>query len=138
MPAFLTASPNGALSMAVNLAQASEELQILDRPRRSRFIAFPYLMFAPAFLLIAGVSFVPIVYAIVQSFFRSNTLELGRYVGLRNYSDFFFTRDGIGALQNSLIFVAGTVVIAVPLGLTLALVLSRPIPLRGALRVVLI
>lgn len=138
MPLFLTVFPNGTLSMATNLTHASQELQMLDRPRWRRATSFPYLMFAPAFLLIAGVSFVPIVYAIVQSFFRSNTLELGRYVGLRNYSDFFFTRDGIGALQNSLIFVAGTVVIAVPLGLTLALVLSRPIPLRGPLRVVLI
>ncbi len=124
--------------MAISGAGEFSELMMLDRPKRWRKAAFPYLMFAPAFILIAGVSFVPIGYAIVQSFFRSTTLELGHYVGLRNYNDFFFTRDGIGSLENSLIFVAGTVAVAVPFGVTLALVLSRPIPFRGFFRVILI
>jgi len=114
------------------------DMMMLDRPRRWRASAFPYMMFAPAFILIAGVSFVPIGYALVQSVFRSSTLELGHYVGLRNYNDFFFTRDGIGSLENSLIFVAGTVALAVPLGVALALVLNRPIPFRSFFRVILI
>ena len=124
--------------MAISGAGELDDMMMLDRPRRWRSAAFPYLMFAPAFILIAGVSFVPIGYAIVQSFFRSSTLELGHYVGLRNYSDFFFTRDGIGSLENSLIFVAGTVALAVPLGVALALVLNRPIPFRSFFRVILI
>lgn len=95
-------------------------------------------MFAPAFLLIAGVSFIPIGYAIVQSFFRSSTLALGRYVGIQNYSDFLFTRNGWETIVNSLTFVAGTVVLAVPFGFALALVLSRPFPFRGFFRTVLI
>jgi ABC-type sugar transport system permease subunit len=123
--------------MAISGAGELGDLMMLDRPRRWR-AAFPYLMFAPAFILIAGVSFIPIGYAIVQSFFRSSTLELGHYVSLRNYHDFFFTRDGIGSLENSLIFVAGTVVLAVPLGVALALVLNRPIPFRSFFRIVLI
>ena len=124
--------------MAISGAGELDDMMMLDRPRRWRSAAFPYLMFAPAFILIAGVSFVPIGYAIVQSFFRSSTLELGHYVGLRNYSDFFFTRDGIGSLENSLIFVAGTVALAVPFGVSLALVLNRPIPFRSFFRVILI
>jgi ABC-type sugar transport system permease subunit len=114
------------------------DLARLDRSARPRPLAFPYLMFAPAFVLIAVVSFLPIGYALVQSLFRSNTLELGRFVGLQNYSEFLFTRNGLDTLWNTLLFVFGTVAIAVPLGFVLALLLSRPIPLRGAFRTVLI
>jgi multiple sugar transport system permease protein len=119
-------------------AHTADELLYLDRPRRRRGRAFPYLILAPAFLLIACVSFLPIGYAIVQSFFRSPNLNLGRFVALRNYDDFFFTRNGIGSLVNSLIFVGGTVAVAVPLGFALALILNKPIPFRGFIRTVLI
>ena len=124
--------------MAISGARELDDLMQLDRSRRWRSAAFPYLAFAPALILIACVSFIPIGYAIVQSFFRSSTLQLGRFVGLRNYNDFFFTGDGFGSFENSLIFVAGTVVLAVPLGIALALVLNKPIPFRGFFRVVLI
>lgn len=124
--------------MSTRGAADSDGLLLLDRPRRARTLVFPYFMFAPAFLLIAGVSFIPVGYAIVQSFYRSNTLELGRFVGLQNYEEFLFTRNGIDAVWNSLVFVFGTVAIALPLGFLLALVLSRPIPLRGVFRTLLI
>ncbi|HZP79029.1 MAG TPA: sugar ABC transporter permease [Pseudolabrys sp.] len=124
--------------MAISEADGTQELLRIDRPMGWRAAAFPYLMFAPAFLLIAAVSFIPIAYAIVQSFFRSNTLALGRFVGLDNYRDFLFTLDGVATLEHSLIFVAGTVLIAVPFGFALALLLNRPLPLRGLLRTILI
>jgi multiple sugar transport system permease protein len=124
--------------MVISGARELDDLMQLDRSRRWRSAAFPYLTFAPALVLIAGVSFIPIGYAIVQSFFRSSTLQLGHFVGLRNYNDFFFTRDGFDSFENSLIFVAGTVVLAVPFGIALALVLNKPIPFRGFFRVVLI
>ena len=124
--------------MALADAREPDELMLVDRPRRRRLLVFPYVMFAPAFLLIAAISFLPIGYAIVQSFHRSSTLDLGRFVELRNYSDFFFARNGWGAVVNSLVFVGGTIAIAVPLGFALALVLIRPIPLRGLLRTLLI
>jgi multiple sugar transport system permease protein len=116
------------------------ELAMLYRARWRRLgnLAFPYLMFAPALILILGISVVPISYATVQSFFRSPTLALGRFVGLRNYADYLFTSNGIGSIVNSLIFVAGTVLIAMPLGFALAVLLSKPIPFRGFLRSVLI
>ena len=115
-----------------------DELLVLDRPKKWRTAAFPYLMFAPAFLLIASVSIVPIGYAIVQSFFRSNNLRLGRFIGSANYDDFFAAGSGLETVVNSLVYVAGTILIAVPLGFTLAVVLSRPIPFRGAFRTILI
>lgn len=116
--------------MAISETPEIADLLMIDRPKGWRAASFPYLMFSPAFLLIACVSFIPIGYAFVQSFFRSNTLALGRFVGAANYNDFFFTLNGFETLKNSLIFVAGTVLIAVPFGFVLALVLSRPIPFR--------
>lgn len=124
--------------MAVADARDSDDPMALDRPRRRHGLVFPYLMFAPAFLLIAAVSFLPIGYAIVQSFFRSSNLSLGRFVEFQNYSDFLFTRNGIGSVINSLIFVGGTVAIAVPFGFALALALSKPVPFRGFIRTMLI
>ena len=123
--------------MSVNVGD-TDDLMMVDQPASRRGPLFPYLMFAPAFILIAGVSFIPIGYAIVQSFFRSSTLSLGRFVGLDNYSDFLFTLNGAETLKNSLIFVAGTVVLAVPFGFALALVLNRPLPFRGVFRTILI
>jgi multiple sugar transport system permease protein len=126
--------------MVVTDARDGDELASLDRPRRRRLArqAFPYLMFAPAFLLIGGVSFLPIGYAITQSFFRSRNLDMGPFIGLQNYVDFLFARNGVGSIFNSLMFVFGTVLIAVPLGFALAVLLSKPVPLRGFLRTVLI
>jgi multiple sugar transport system permease protein len=124
--------------MALADTHDTDELMAIDRPRRRRIMAFPYLMLAPAFLLVAAVSFLPIGYAVVQSFFRSSNLNLGRFVGLQNYGDFFLTRNGLGTVANSLIFVAGTVAIALPLGFALAVALSKPMPLRGLIRTLLI
>src|SRR5258708_10440418 len=124
--------------MIVADARDDDDVQALDRPRRRRIAkqAFPYVMFAPAFLLIAGISFLPIGYAITQSFHRSSNLNLGRYVGLQNYADFLFARNGFGSIVNSLVFVGGTVLIALPLGLALALPIAKPIPARGLIRTV--
>lgn len=124
--------------MSVSGLQESSELLAFDRPRRRRRLMFPYLMLAPAFILIAGVSFVPIGYAIAQSFFRSNALNFGMFAGLLNYNSFFFTRNGMESVANSLIFVGGTIAIAVPLGFALAVILSRPILFRGTFRTLLI
>src|SRR5690242_14191039 len=138
MPACSTAAANGACVMALVDTHDTDELMATDRPRRRRIMAFPYLMLAPAFLLVAAVSFLPIGYAVVQSFFQSSNVNLGRFVGLQNYGDFFLTRNGLGTLANSLIFVAGTVAIAMPLGFALAVALSKPMPLRGLVRTLLI
>jgi multiple sugar transport system permease protein len=124
--------------MALADTRDTDELMAIDRSRQRRIVAFPYLMLAPAFLLVAAVSFLPIGYAVVQSFFRSSNLNLGRFVVLQNYGDFFFTRNGLGTVANSLIFVGGTVAIALPLGFALAVALSKPMPLRGLIRTLLI
>ncbi|MEX2536958.1 MAG: sugar ABC transporter permease [Trueperaceae bacterium] len=97
-----------------------------------------YLFFLPAFLLVAAVSFLPLFYAVRQSFFSAEYLQLGNFVGFQNYTRLLFDSGGLGNLRVSLVFVAGTVAVTVPIGFGLALLLNRPLRFRGAYRTILI
>lgn len=98
----------------------------------------PYLLMAPALLLVAAVSFLPLGQAIVQSLHRSNYLDLGEYVGLLNYRRFLLSEAGMQRGWNSLVFVAGSLAVAMPLGFGLALLLNLPLRARGLIRTILI
>lgn len=100
--------------------------------------AFAYLAISPAFLLVAAVSFVPLVYALVQSLHKSDYLELGQFVWFDNYARFLLGPQGRGRVLASLYFVVGTIVVSLPLGFGLALLLNRPIWFRGLFRTLLI
>jgi multiple sugar transport system permease protein len=110
-------------------------------PRRRRPLSRslqPYLLMAPALLLVAAVSFVPLAQAIVQSLHQSRYLELGKFVGLLNYQRFLLSEEGAARAWNSLVFVLGSLAAAMPLGFGLALLLNLPLRARGLLRTVLI
>lgn len=94
--------------------------------------------FLPAFLLVAAVSFLPLFYAIRQSLFDSNYLQLGDFVGFDNYIELFTYGNGLWFVAASILFVAGTLIVAVPVGIGLALLLSRPIRFRGVFRAILL
>jgi ABC-type sugar transport system permease subunit len=107
------------------------------RPRLMRRMR-PYLLMAPALLLVAAVSFVPLGQAILQSLHRSNYLDLGDFVGLLNYQRFLLSESGIQRAWNSLAFVLGSLLVAMPLGFGLALLLNLPLRARGLIRTLLI
>ena len=98
----------------------------------------PYAFFMPAFILIGIVSFVPLGYAVVQSFFRSDYLNFGAFAGFDNYYNYLIARNGLQSILNSLVFVVGTVALAVPIGFGLALMLVKPFPFQGTIRTILI
>jgi len=98
----------------------------------------PYLLMAPALLLVAAVSFLPLGQAIWQSLHRSNYLEIGEFVGLLNYQRFLLSEAGIERAWNSSVFVLGSLAVAMPLGFGLALLLNLPLRARGLIRTVLI
>jgi ABC-type sugar transport system permease subunit len=100
--------------------------------------AASYMFLLPAFALVCAVSFLPLGFAVVQSFFRSDYLELGRFTGISNYGDYLFGRGGPGFIRNSLVYCGASVGIALPLGFLLALALNEDLPLRGTLRTLLI
>ncbi|MGG5822902.1 carbohydrate ABC transporter permease [Falsiroseomonas sp. HW251] len=107
------------------------------RPRAGRLLR-PYLLMAPALLLVAAVSFLPLGQAIWQSLHRSNYLDIGEFVGLLNYQRFLLSESGIQRAWNSVVFVAGSLAVAMPLGFGLAVLLNLPLRARGLIRTVLI
>ena len=107
------------------------------RPKLGRTL-LPYSFFLPAFLLVAAVSFIPLGYAVTQSLHAADYLGMGRFVGLQNYVRFFEDGRGLANLGRALVFVGGSVALALPLGFGLACVLNQPIRFRGFFRTVLI
>lgn len=103
--------------------------QLRSRLRKERLEAAG--LFYPAFALVVAVSFFPLFYAVRQSLHEADYLELGRFVGLDNFVRLFTEGGGLQFLSVSIAFVAGTLLLTVPLGIGLAVLLSRPI--RGGM-----
>lgn len=97
----------------------------------------PYLFFYPSLLLVAAVSFVPLFYAVRQSFFEADYLQTGSFVGLANYVAFLTTGGGLTNIGRSIAFVLGTLAVTMPLGVGLALLLNQDIPYRTFFRTLL-
>ena len=93
--------------------------------------AFPWLLLAPALLLVAAMVIYPTISGIDMSFrqMRLNRLDLGTgYIGLRNYmlvvaDPVFWT-----SLGNTAIWVGATTAIELALGLAAALALDMELP----------
>ena len=98
----------------------------------------PYALMAPAMLLVAAVSFLPLVQSVVQSLHRANYLDMGEFIGLLNYQRFLLSEAGIQRTWNSFVFVVGSLAITMPLGFALAMLLNLPLRARGLIRTVLI
>jgi len=111
---------------------------IVRSRRPPRPVLYPYAAIAPAVLLVAAVSFLPLGYAIVQSLHKSDYLALGQFVGLDNYTEFLLGPDALKRIRSSVLFVAGTIVVSTPIGLGLALLLNQPIKFRAWFRTILI
>ena len=79
---------------------ASDAMDYATAPPRRRRGNFERRLFMPAFVFVVVVSFVPFVYAMVQSLHRSDFLDLGRFVGFGNYVEFLTDRPGIGLEVN--------------------------------------
>jgi multiple sugar transport system permease protein len=97
----------------------------------------PYLFFYPSLLLVGGVSFVPLFYALRQSVHAADYLKTGAFVGLANYVELIAHAGGLADVGRSITFVAGTLALTLPLGIGLALLLDRPVPFRGFFRTLL-
>ena len=119
--------------MSVRLAAASVPV---ERPRLGPI--FPYALFLPAFVVVGLVTFVPALAALRQSLHGAEYLAMGAFVGLANYVRYFAELEGATLLWRSLLLVLGTLAVTLPLGIALAVVLSRRIRLRGLFRAVLI
>lgn len=87
--------------------------------------ALPYLLVAPACLLLVGLIGYPVVMALYMSLTQKRIGMPGEFVGLRNFADLFQDEIFLQALWNSAIYVVGAVGLKTVLGLALALLLYR-------------
>jgi multiple sugar transport system permease protein len=92
----------------------------------------------PATLLVATVYLYPILYAFWVSLHQTQFLQLRQFAGSANYLRLVQDPTVWRATVNSVIYMMGSVIVTVPLGLGLALMLNRPLPLMGAIRGILI
>ena len=84
-------------------------------------------MSSPAIALLLVTSLVPLALTLYYSLLDFRLLEPGGgFVGLRNYIGFLSNPMFVGAIVRTLLLVAGVLAITVGLGLTLALLLDRP------------
>jgi multiple sugar transport system permease protein len=120
----------------------STGVQAIARKPRARGAgldrALPYLLLAPALLLIVAVVVYPLFYGLRESFLGYRYGHSIGSVGLQNYKDLYgdpYFRD---ALWVTLKFVLIAVTIETVLGLGLALLAARELPLIRFARLVLI
>jgi multiple sugar transport system permease protein len=85
----------------------------------------PYLLIAPACLLLVSLVAYPVVVALFMSLTQKRIGMPGEFVGLRNFISLFQDEIFLQALWNSAIYVVSAVGLKTILGMTLALLLYR-------------
>jgi ABC-type sugar transport system permease subunit len=103
---------------------------------RARYL--PYILFAPALVILAAIALYPIYYAVDVSFYQTSYLRKVRFVGFDNYIRLLSNPAFIEATWTSVKFAVGSIVLTIPLAMVFALALNEPIRFRTFFRTVLI
>ncbi|WP_299131326.1 carbohydrate ABC transporter permease [uncultured Amaricoccus sp.] len=127
--------------MAINsLATGQVETARAPRSRGMSDLAIRNLFIIPTIAFLILFNIFPLIYSLGYSFtdFRASTNEPARFVGLQNYrdllSDPFIWQNFTITAKYVIISVTGQVVV----GFGVALLLNRPIPLKGLLTTLLL
>lgn len=96
--------------------------------RSALFVEKHYLLLlAPLLIFVVLIAIYPLFFSIYISFFKYRLTDPDQtrtFLGLANYINAFQDKQVIKAISNTLIFVAGTVILEIILGLGLALLLA--------------
>ena len=117
--------------------------------RKRKVDPFPYLLLLPAVLMMFAVNLTPIVQGFYMSLLKLNQFTLGQYldapfIGLENYRRILLDpdnplRSGMGtALRNTALYTATVSVLAISIGLGVALLMNRDFPGKGVARTLLL
>lgn len=106
----------------------------IPRARRRKVDWLPYLMVAPAVIVLSIFSLAPTLYGALVSLYNVQFVQLLEFVGLDNYVTVLTSPDFWESLRVSLVFTACSVVLTVVLGFGLALLANRPLGLVSAFR----
>ncbi|GIK27815.1 MAG: sugar ABC transporter permease [Anaerolineae bacterium] len=101
---------------------------------RGRMI--PYLLLAPAAVIMVLVIFYPMVYSAQISFTDAQLLRFSQreYIGLENYTRMLNRSDFWTSVGRTLTYTAGTVVISYTVGLFVAVILNQNFRMRWLVR----
>lgn len=115
---------------------ATVSLPTGGRARRRLLVFEPYLYSAPALLLVAATTLVPIVIGISYAFRNIMLLDptSGDFVGLDNFRELLRDASFWNALKNTVVWTASCVAFQFLFGLILALMLNRPFPGRALIQ----
>jgi len=96
----------------------------------------PYLFFAPVFLYLLFLDFIPLLNELYLSFTSTSLLspQKSTWVGLDNYRDLFRTSEFLNSIWITAIYTVACVVLAIGIGLGAALLLDSPFAGRGVAR----
>jgi multiple sugar transport system permease protein len=94
--------------------------------------------FLPAVLLTLAVDLYPVLYGMTESVFRTKYAVRVGFYGLGHYARLLRDPVVYNAVRVSLSYVVGSLIVAIPVGMGLALLLNRPWPLRTMFRTVLL
>ena len=104
------------------------------RPRRGRSAALPYALVAPAIIFVALLALIPAVQSIFESFRRNDlTVQNHDFIWFQNYIATLTDTAFIQAAGNTLVYVAVGLILALVLGMIMALWLQS---LRGVARAI--
>jgi ABC-type sugar transport system permease subunit len=101
--------------------------------------SMPYVFSAPAILLVAGLLGFPVLYGVWQSLYRRPSLGAdAEWVGFENYADMFQSDAFWHSLNKTAIFVFGSLIVGMALGLIFAFALFKVVGRLRFLRAVTI
>jgi len=84
----------------------------------------PWLFVIPALVIYLGIVVLPVAWSIVYSTFNWNGITSMKFVGLGNFERMFNDRVFHITIKNSLIFMSGTVIYQMIIGLALAILVT--------------
>jgi len=137
-PAAARAVPAGRPTAATPSGRVRPRLRALGRRAGSDRV-LPYLLVAPAVLLVFALTVYPTVYVLQTSFTDRNLMRtVTRAVGFQNYADLATDELALRALGNTAVFLVGSLALILALGLALALALNEPVRGRTFFRSVVV
>jgi ABC-type sugar transport system permease subunit len=99
--------------------------------------ATPYLFSLPSIILVAAILGFPVIYGLWQSLYRRERLaDPLEYVGLDNYAEMFSSDAFWHSMNRTAIFVTGSLIVGIGLGLFFAFALFRVVQRLRFLRAV--
>ena len=102
--------------------------------RRKRRSWLPIAFILPATVLVIAVSIYPVLDAMLLSVHATRYAQKLNFVGLDNFVALLRDPTVWGDAKSAIVYTAGSLLLVIPYSLGLALLLNRPMPLRGVVR----